>query len=139
MRSKELQLLENPLFGRYCQGPRTAVQTCLEGTHHNDCTKVLAASKHCEDTLRKAYRHVNMAKCVYEIQALTICQVEWCDDENKNSLHEDSAGSVTQSCQKKCKNARETLDACTKGHVQFLFQKLGVTNVEGRTVVAKKE
>ena len=56
-----------------------------------------------------------MGGCPYQIQSLTMCEVEWCGKE-----------SDVTACTNECKRARETLDVCVKKHVQHVFQKNGM-------------
>lgn len=134
MGSKDLRTLGVPV-DRFCQEPRSRAKACLEGGGENvvkskdastaddgsgkSCNALLSQASRCEETLQRAYRHINMGGCAREIQALTVCEVEWCEDIKGNQEAE-------QACQKECSSVRRVLEDCIKGHVNAYFERNGL-------------
>ena len=68
----------------------------------------------------KGVSDVNMGGCPREIQAVTICEVEWCDDFPRGD------GKAQEACQKECFAVRQALDSCAKRHVVNYFERFGL-------------
>lgn len=112
-----------PQANRYCKEPRQQAMKCLDTSEKEDsttCTSLLKQASKCEQVLEKAFRHVNMAGCAREIQAATICEVEWCEDLQNNEK------GAQEACQKECLGVRKALDSCVKQHVATFFQRHGL-------------
>lgn len=109
----------SPTVNRYCKEPRDLARKCLDTQQHQDssCSSLLKQATKCEDALKKAFRHVNMGGCPREIQFVTICEVEWCQDSNPKAQ---------ESCQKECAAVRKSLDSCVSKHVADFFKRLGL-------------
>lgn len=115
MGHKDLSVLGAPV-ARFCRLPREALKACLDLSGDLSCAEQSAVSTKCEQTVQKAYRHINMGGCPYQIQSVTICEVEWCGKETDIAA-----------CSKECKVVRETLDVCVKRHVHHFLQRFGMT------------
>lgn len=104
----------------YCKEPRDLAVKCLDKKAGQDssCSSLLKQATKCEDALQNAFRHVNMGGCPHEIQAVTICEVEWCQDVHDSKTQE--------ACQKECLAVRKSLDSCAKRHVASFFRKYGL-------------
>lgn len=119
MGRNDLGVIEAPL-NRFCKEPRAAAKACLDkDDEDSSCLKLLSQASKCEETLKRAYRHINMGGCPREIQAVTICEVEWC--ENVGGKRE-----AQEACRQECSAVRETLDNCVKRHVSSFFQRYGL-------------
>lgn len=104
----------------FCKEPRAAAEACLDKEEEDSsCLTLLSQASKCEETLKRAYRHINMGGCPREIQAVTICEVEWCEDVGGNREAE-------KACSQECSTVRETLDKCVQGHVSSFFQRYGL-------------
>jgi hypothetical protein len=120
MGRSDLGKIEAPL-NIFCKEPRAVAKKCLnkQDAEDSSCLKLLSQATKCEETVKRAYRHINMGGCPREIQGVTICQVEWCEDVGGNREAE-------KACAKECSAVRETLDKCVKGHVSSFFQRNGL-------------
>jgi hypothetical protein len=108
---------------RFCRVPRAALKACAAGD--STCTAKSQAFAKCEEAVQQAYRHVNMAGCPFEIQAVNRCEGEWCGKDSEPVV-----------CKKECQVSREALEECAKGHVVRWFQKHGL-DVDGTSAEAK--
>ena len=120
MGSRDLGKLGASL-NRFCKEPRNMAKKCL-GTEEEEsasCIKILSQASKCEEALQRAYQHINMGGCPKDIQAVTICEAEWCDNARGDRQAEEM-------CQKECLAVREILDKCVKGHVSSFFQRYGL-------------
>lgn len=119
MGRNDLGVMGAPL-NKFCKEPRAAAKACLDkNDEDSSCLKLLSQASKCEETLKRAYRHINMGGCPREIQAVTICEVEWCEDVGGNREAE-------KACTQECSALREILDKCIKGHVMSFFQRYGL-------------
>lgn len=120
MGSKDLGTLRAPL-STFCKEAREIAKRCLEAKEDESsfCGKALAQASKCEETVKLAYKNINMGGCARQIQAVTICENEWCGSEQGNLQAEEA-------CLKECSRVRQSLDGCTKKHVASLFQRSGL-------------
>lgn len=120
MGRKDLGTLRAPL-SEICREPREIAKRCLETKEDESpfCGKALAQASKCEETVKRAYQNINMGGCARQIQALTICENEWCDSEKGNRQAEEA-------CLKECSRVRQSLDRCTKKNVVSFFQRSGL-------------
>jgi hypothetical protein len=119
MGSRDLPVLRPT--AKYCRKPKQALRKCLDSMQHEGesnkqeggCSNELQISSSCEDTVARAYKHINMGGCSYKNQALALCEVEWCV----------GIGAAQGSCQQECKQARTELEGCIEGHVASYLEK----------------
>jgi len=97
-------------------------ESSMEESSHDDsslsCTLLMSQVTKCEKAVAKAYDHINMSGCPKELQAVTVCEVEWCSSSvfvQKKDARE--------ACQKECHTVRENLDRCVKRHVKQSFAR----------------
>lgn len=83
------------------------------------CSALLEQVSLCEQSVFKAYKQINMGGCIREIQARTICEMEWCDDTP------DTPQSM-KSCRDECNDVREALSKCERGIVEKYFHRSGL-------------
>ena len=94
--------------------------TTSSSTSTSTCTTQFKMLTTCENVVQKAYRHINMAGCPSEIQAVHRCESEWCSKDDGEPVV----------CQKECQVSRKVLEECVKRHVHRWFQKHGL-DVDG--------
>ena len=95
-------------------------KVCLDKNEEDSsCVKLLLQALKCEETLKHAYQHSNMGGCPKEIQAVTICEVEWCKDVGSNHDAE-------KACKQECLLVCKVLDRCVKVHILSFFQRYGL-------------
>mmetsp|Transcript_31328 Transcript_31328/g.56778 ORF Transcript_31328/g.56778 Transcript_31328/m.56778 type:complete len:159 (-) Transcript_31328:341-817(-) len=120
MAHKDLGTIK-PQLNRYCKEPREQAKNCLQKQEDDKCASLLKQASKCEEAAQKAYSNViNLGGCAREIQAVTICEVEWCDD----IPHGD--GKAQEACQNECFAVRQALDSCAKRHVLNYFERFGL-------------
>jgi len=122
MGARDLATLK-PQVNRYCKEPRDRAMQCLDKEEEEEdstCASLMKQASKCEEALQKAFRHINMGGCPKEIQAVTICEVEWCEDVRSDTQE------AQEACQKECAAVRKSLDACMKGHVASFFRRYGL-------------
>ena len=90
------------------------------------CSNELQISSRCDDTVTRAYKHINMGGCSYKNQALALCEVEWCV-----GIGGDRA--AQGSCQQECEQARTELEGCIEGYVTSSLQKYSLID-NGETI-----
>jgi hypothetical protein len=119
MGRSDLRKIGAPL-NAFCKEPRAIWKKCLDREDEdNSCLKLLSQVSKCEETVQRAYRHINMGGCPREIQAVTICEVEWCEDVSGNREAE-------KACANECSKVRETLEKCVKRHISSFLQRNGL-------------
>ena len=120
MGDRDLETLEAQV-DPFCKEPRNSVEKCLEKQQEESlsCSSPLQQASKCEQAVQRAFRHINMAGCPREIQAVTICDVEWCEYGRGDR-------EAQEACQNECLAVRETLDACIKTHVISFFKRYGL-------------
>jgi hypothetical protein len=116
MGSRDLPVLHPTT--KHCRKPKQALGKCLDSDSKQEggCLKELQISSRCDDTVARAYKHINMGGCSYKNQALALCEVEWCV-----GIRGDRAATV--SCREECKQARTELEVCIEGHVASYTEK----------------
>mmetsp|Transcript_37616 Transcript_37616/g.76540 ORF Transcript_37616/g.76540 Transcript_37616/m.76540 type:complete len:189 (-) Transcript_37616:107-673(-) len=83
------------------------------------CAAMLEQVSLCEQSVFKAYRQINMSWCIREIQARTICEVEWCEDVPNTPQS-------MKSCNDECNDVREALSKCERRIVEKYFHRGGL-------------
>jgi hypothetical protein len=114
---------------KYCRKPKQALRKCLDNSMQHaegGCSNELQISSRCDDTVTRAYKHINMGGCSYKNQALALCEVEWCV-----GIRGDRA--AQGSCQQECEQARTELEGCIEGYVTSYLKKYSLT-ANGETV-----
>lgn len=109
-----------PQINQYCKEPREQVKKCLEKETDEKCSSLLKQATKCEEATQKAFAKVNMGGCPREIQAVTICEVEWCED----IQHGDAK--AQEACHNECFAVRQSLNECAKRHVLNYFERYGM-------------
>lgn len=114
MGSRDLPVLRPT--AKYCRKPKQDLRKCLESEEVSGCSNELQRSSRCDDTVARAFKHINMGGCSYKNQAVALCEVEWCV-----GIGGDSA--AQGSCRQECEQARTELEGCIEGHVASYLKK----------------
>jgi hypothetical protein len=114
MGSKDLPVLRPTT--KYCREPKQSLRKCLDSKQEGGCSKELQISSRCDDTVARAFKHINMGGCSYKNQALALCEVEWCVGNRGDRAAQGS-------CRKECEQARTELEGCIEGHVASYLEK----------------
>ena len=115
--ARELATLK-PQVQRFCKEPRSRAIQCLNKHDQSSCSSLLKQATKCEEALTSAFRHINMGGCPREIQMVSLCEVEWCEDADSKNAKE--------ACQTECAAVRQALDECMKKHILSFFQRHGL-------------
>jgi len=75
--------------------------------------------RRCERAATKAYAWIYMGGCPFQIQANTICSLEWCGG---------NSGSDRDDCERECKIVKDKLDACIQGNIDTYFNWEGLNS-----------
>jgi hypothetical protein len=122
MGSRDLPVLRPT--AKYCRKPKQALRKCLDSKQEGGCSKELQISSHCDDTVARAYKHINMGGCSYKNQALALCEAEWCAGIGGDRAAEGF-------CRKECEQVRTELEGCIEGHVASYLEKYSlIANAE---------
>mmetsp|Transcript_20330 Transcript_20330/g.30941 ORF Transcript_20330/g.30941 Transcript_20330/m.30941 type:complete len:204 (+) Transcript_20330:354-965(+) len=164
MGSRDLHKL-SPNQNKYCKELSSNAKQCLEkeeadnnnsnsnkkekttelvaGTvdYTPSCTELWTRVTDCHSAVNEAYKAINMHGCARRIQAVIICEVEWCDPTRQEPLQElqqplpqaDKKTTTTKkkkknnSCEEECERVRRKLRDCVDDHVHDSLQKAGLT------------
>jgi len=91
---------------------RASSSTCRE--------RVSLQVRRCERAAERAYAWIYMGGCPFQIQANTICRMEWCGGGVGNK----------EVCERECKVVKDKLDLCIRTHVDAYFGREGL-NADG--------
>ena len=80
----------NAKNGLYCQTQRKNARACKE-----NCKEPHYQLEKCESTLKQAVRRINLGGCPFQIQAVALCEQEWC-----------TGGASMMECQEECSTVR---------------------------------
>lgn len=120
MHNSSMKVLSPPLR-QFCMTPRDAAQECRktksEQEDKRSCNLFDKNVVKCENVVRRAFRHMNLGGCPFQIKALTLCEDEWC--------HQDPI-----SCNKRCSGVREALSSCIQQQVASYLERNGL-NADG--------
>ena len=112
-----------------CSMPHAQLQQCLNTTAldaqgstsspltttemKDKCIDFESQLKTCENVASKAYKYINLSACIRELQATSICHVEWCTNQTPD----------VDSCRKECKVVNEQLKDCEKEYLHRFFHR----------------
>ena len=135
----------NPQLHKLCEVPRKEASECLSVSEKSNsaddvsakatsssCAVKLSHVTRCERSVAKAYKDINMGGCIKEIQAMTICQLEWCDHLEERT----SEDSAAKACRKECDPLNKKLQKCQDSHVKRYFASAGL-NSDGSMIREK--
>jgi hypothetical protein len=102
-----------PPVRQHCMAPRQAANKCSKESKAPcpDLDKVVVK---CQSVVERAYRHINLGGCPFEIKALTLCEAEWCQSGDGAS------------CERECSNVRESLSSCIQRQVAAFLNRNGI-------------
>ena len=104
---------------KFCSEPIKASRECEKKRKVNPAAKESCSLYHetaqqCEKIVRNAYRYINMVGCPKQIKLLTLCEDEWCNNQN------------AASCNQECAGVRKNLSSCVGEHVINYFTRNGL-------------
>jgi len=102
-----------PPVRQHCATARKSASKCSSESQAQ-CHDLEEVVLKCENAVKKAYQHINLGGCPFEIKALTLCEAEWC-------LMDDLA-----SCDRECANVKESLSNCVQGELTSFFRRNGL-------------
>jgi len=79
------------------------------------CDERTSQLRRCERATKKAYAWIYMGGCPFQIQASTICRMEWCHD------------STVEACERECKVVNDKLDLCIGRSIDAYFNREGLS------------
>lgn len=109
----------SPPVRQFCKAPREAAadKGCSNAKHSSEkpqeCSSLMKAVQTCDRMLQRAFQHINLGGCPFQIKAVTLCEDEWCRHDPK-------------SCMEECSGVRESLSVCTQQQVSSYFQRHGL-------------
>eukprot|EP00536_Pseudo-nitzschia_multiseries_P017228 jgi/Psemu1/49932/gm1.49932_g len=106
--------------GKFCKDHRKKARECE--TEANDsgmnspkrtesCIIYRQNAQKCATVVRMAFRNINMSGCPKEIKMLTLCEDEWCHQQDPSF------------CQKECTGVRQRLSICVQQRVMIFFNQ----------------
>ena len=105
-----------------CTVPRRKRNECLKNnkasSSSSSCDGYEYNLKKCERAVKRAYQHINLGGCPFEIKSSNLCDAEWCQG---------GGGSNFESCQKECSGVRESLSSCIHKQILSYFNRFGLT------------
>ena len=108
MMNAKLRVIPAPVQ-HHCRKPLALLRAC-QAEGKESCSELDLHANKCKNVIRRAFQHINMGGCPYEIKAVTLCEAEWCTGDNS-------------ACRKECALVRESLTNCVNRHVSAFFQK----------------
>jgi hypothetical protein len=111
MGNAAMRVLSAPVR-KHCMAPRKAANKCSTEAK-TPCTDLDKVVTKCERVAKRAYQHINLGGCPFEIKAVTLCEAEWCH----------SGGLDGSACQRECANAKESLTTCIERQVSSFFRR----------------
>jgi len=111
--------------GRYCKQYHKKATECIMEARGDistesflqkteECAYHQENARKCENVVRTAFRNINMSGCPKEIKMSTLCEDEWCHQQDRVS------------CQKECAGVREQLSLCVHQQVMQSFERNGL-------------
>jgi hypothetical protein len=105
----------------FCAEPRKAARNCEKMTNADtsdnfskrkeDCTPYRETAQKCDKVVQNAFRYINMGGCPKQIKLLTLCEDEWCRNQDPASCHQECAG------------VRKNLSLCVQEKVRHYFKR----------------
>jgi hypothetical protein len=106
---------------KFCAEPRNAARSCekmtISDTSDNsskrkeDCTPYRETAQKCDKVVQNAFRYINMGGCPKQIKFLTLCEDEWCQNQDPASCHQECAG------------VRKNVSLCVQEKVRHYFKR----------------
>ena len=103
----------SPSVRQFCDAPLQAARECSAESRAS-CRDLEKVVKECQSVVQKAYRHINLGGCPFQIKALTLCEAEWCRTGDMSS------------CERECSAVRESLSKCTRRQVEMFLHRNGL-------------
>lgn len=95
----------------------SSATTAKESSSYS-CVERTSQLERCERATKKAYAWIYMGGCPFQIQASSICRMEWCQ------------GGNVEACQRECKVVNDKLDLCIRRNIDSYFNWEGL-NADG--------
>jgi hypothetical protein len=93
----------------------------------SQCKELESQLKTCQEVSTKAYQYMNLSACIREIQATSVCKVEWCSPAPLSApLSSSSSLEGGDSCRRECKLVNDALNECEKEYLHRFFHKAGL-------------
>ena len=82
-----------------------------------NCKKHREVANKCVRVVQNAFRYINMGGCPKQIKLLTLCEDEWCHQQDPTS------------CRKECAGVRKNLSICVEETMEFYFKTNGLKKI----------